>query len=67
MVGENRLSVVDKEFAHFPVSMSNPHCVNFVNDLNSVPLAKVGPAIETPSILSRKTNVEFVQVLAQRR
>lgn len=45
------------------VSMGNPHCVIFVDDLNSVDLPVIGPVIETNSIFPRKTNVEFVQVL----
>lgn len=46
------------------VSMGNPHCVIFVDDLASVDLSQVGPHIETHSYFPRKTNVEFVQVLS---
>ncbi len=45
------------------VSMGNPHCVIFVNDVSTVPLAEIGPAMETHPLFPRKTNVEFVQVL----
>lgn len=45
------------------VSMGNPHCVIFVNDIKSVPLNVWGPKIETHTAFPKKTNVEFVQVL----
>ena len=46
------------------VSMGNPHCVIFVDDITAVDLSAIGPVIETHSLFSRKTNVEFVQVLS---
>ncbi len=49
------------------VSMGNPHCVIFVDDLASVDLAQVGPHVETHSYFPRKTNVEFVQVLSSNK
>lgn len=45
------------------VSMGNPHCVIFVNDLRTIDLAQIGPLIETHSFFPKKTNVEFVEVL----
>lgn len=45
------------------VSMGNPHCVIFVENMNEVLLDKIGPKIETHPLFPRKTNVEFVQVL----
>jgi len=45
------------------VSMGNPHCVIFVDDIGTIDLPVVGPKIETHPIFPRKTNVEFVQVL----
>lgn len=46
------------------VSMGNPHAVIFVPDIHRVALATWGPALETHPFFPRKTNVEFVQVLA---
>ncbi|MGI6092807.1 MAG: diaminopimelate epimerase [Veillonellaceae bacterium] len=45
------------------VSMGNPHCVTFVDDIDTIDLPKFGPLIESNSMFPRKTNVEFVQVL----
>ncbi len=45
------------------VSMGNPHCVTFVSDVNNIPLAQIGPALECHPVFPRKTNVEFVQII----
>jgi diaminopimelate epimerase len=44
------------------VSMGNPHCVIFVDDLASAPVEAWGSAIETDPFFPKRTNVEFVQV-----
>jgi diaminopimelate epimerase len=49
------------------VSMGNPHAVVFVADAESYPVAEVGPLLETHSFFPRRTNAEFVQVLAPDR
>jgi len=46
------------------VSMGNPHCVIFVEDIGKIDLSGIGPFIETHSFFPKKTNVEFVQVLS---
>jgi len=46
------------------VSMGNPHCVIFVDDVVNFPVEEVGPKIEKHPKFPAKTNVEFVQVLA---
>jgi diaminopimelate epimerase len=49
------------------VSMGNPHCVVFFDDLASVPHRILGPLIERDvSHFPAGTNVEFVQVLSER-
>ena len=45
------------------VSMGNPHCVIFVDDVEGAPVEKLGPQIERHPTFPRRTNVEFVQVL----
>jgi diaminopimelate epimerase len=67
VAGEGRqvkktLEVDGKEFSFTAVSMGNPHCVIFVDDLNSIALNEIGPKIETHSYFPKKTNVHFVKV-----
>jgi len=46
------------------VSMGNPHCVTFVDDVAHYPVERVGPIVERHNLFPRRTNVEFVQVVS---
>ncbi len=48
------------------VSMGNPHCVIFVDDVAEVDVPGLGSRIETDPAFPRRTNVEFVQVLSRK-
>jgi len=48
------------------LSVGNPHCVTFVDDVERFPVEKLGPQLEQHSLFPRRTNVEFVQVLNRR-
>ncbi len=43
------------------VSMGNPHCVIFTEDIRSIDLGKAGPICEHDPHFPMKTNTEFVQ------
>jgi diaminopimelate epimerase len=51
----------------FGVSMGNPHCVHFVQDVESLDLASLGPEIEHDPLFPQRTNVEYVELLAPDR
>ncbi|MBC7321085.1 diaminopimelate epimerase [bacterium] len=53
----------DKRFNLTLVSMGNPHAINFVKDVYSIPLRDLGPKIENHPDFPNRTNVEFVQVI----
>lgn len=61
------LRVGDAEYSITCVSMGNPHCIIFVDDLTLVDLSVIGPKIETDPVFPKKTNVEFVQVLNKQK
>ncbi len=44
------------------VSMGNPHAVMFFDDVASLPLAEIGPAVERSPLFPQRTNAHFVQV-----
>jgi diaminopimelate epimerase len=48
------------------VSMGNPHVVLFCQHVRAVPLALVGPPLETHPIFPRRINVHFVEVHSPR-
>jgi diaminopimelate epimerase len=62
---KTKLSSETSEFEITAVSMGNPHCIHFVEDIEQVPVAAWGGMIETHSLFPAKTNVEFVQILAR--
>ncbi len=47
------------------VSMGNPHCVIFVDDVANFPVQVFGPVLENHVLFPAKANIEFVQVLAK--
>jgi len=47
------------------VSMGNPHCVTFVDDVDHYPVEKIGPLIENHPSFPARTNVEFVEVVSR--
>lgn len=59
------LSVAGEDFGVTCVSMGNPHCITFVQDVEGYPLTRIGPKIENHPVFPRKTNVEFVQILSR--
>ena len=71
MIGEDTPTVVgerlkinsEQTFKITCVSMGNPHCITFVDDVQSIPVDKIGPKIENHSLFPEKTNAEFIQVL----
>jgi diaminopimelate epimerase len=58
-----RVEVLGREFRITGVSMGNPHCVIFVDDVASFPLQEFGPAFESHPAFPRRINTEFVQVV----
>ncbi|TWT62538.1 diaminopimelate epimerase [Rubinisphaera italica] len=46
------------------VSMGNPHCVTFVDELTDDLVLKIGPQIEKHEVFPRKINAEFIQVIS---
>ncbi|MEM3733148.1 MAG: diaminopimelate epimerase [Candidatus Bathyarchaeia archaeon] len=57
------IKVGDNVFQATCVSMGNPHCVIFVNNLEKFPVRELGPKIETYPLFPNRMNVEFVEVL----
>jgi len=63
-VVSRQLDVAGQEWAITCVSMGNPHCVVFVDDVDAFPLAQIGPQFENHAVFPRRTNTEFVQVIS---
>jgi diaminopimelate epimerase len=46
------------------VSMGNPHCVVFVEDVDSIPLQSIGPEFEHNPVFPQRINTEFIEVIS---
>ena len=58
--------VFGKQYQFTAVSMGNPHAVIFMEGVDALPIAKVGPAFELHPLFPQRTNTEFAQVLDPR-
>ena len=58
-----KLEVNGKTYAVTCLSVGNPHCVLFVDNVNVFPVREVGPQIENHKAFLKRINVEFVQVI----
>jgi diaminopimelate epimerase len=47
------------------VSMGNPHCVAFAEDVDAFPLGTIGPRVERHPWFPERVNAEFVQVVGR--
>jgi diaminopimelate epimerase len=58
------LEILDRTFEVTCVSMGNPHCVIYVDDLANFPVKRYGYAIENHELFPQRINVEFVEVIS---
>jgi len=56
------LRVGDRDWQVTCVSMGNPHCVTFVDDVTTIPLEVLGPRFEHHPAFPQRVNTEFIQV-----
>lgn len=57
------LEVGGKTWNVTTVSMGNPHCMTFVDDVDTIPLAEIGILFEHHPVFPKRTNTEFVEVV----
>lgn len=57
------IEVADRSWSVTCVSMGNPHCITFVEDVAAVALETVGPQFEHNQAFPQRTNTEFIQVV----
>ncbi len=59
---EDAIDVLNQRMLMTCVSMGNPHAVFFTDDLSSIELEKVGPALENHELFPQRVNAHFVKV-----
>lgn len=66
-VVDRPLAALDRVFNVTCVSMGNPHCVIFVDDVDNFPVEKYGPVLENDKFFPKRANVEFVEVVNRKK
>lgn len=57
------ITVGEKEYRMTCVSMGNPHCVVFMEDVEHLEIEKIGPLFENHKLFPKRINTEFVKVI----
>lgn len=60
---DHPLKVNGEEYHVTCVSMGNPHCVLFMNEVETLPIEKIGPQFENHSMFPERINTEFIHVI----
>ena len=62
-VVDRSVVIGDKNYNITCVSMGNPHCITYVDDVMEIDLNKIGPVFENDSLFPERVNAEFVKVI----
>ena len=65
MIIDQPLQILDRTFAITCLSMGNPHCVIFVDQVDNFPVEHYGKAIENHPMFPSRINVEFVELISR--
>ena len=57
------LNIENKDYEITCVSMGNPHCIVFHNDIDKLDLEKIGPFFENHEMFPERINTEFVEII----
>lgn len=63
MVVDRQIEVGGREYNVTCVSMGNPHCITYMDDVDNLEIEKVGPDFEFNDIFPDRVNTEFVKVI----
>lgn len=63
VVKDYPVSIGDNEYRITCVSMGNPHCVIYVDDVDNLKIEDVGPLFEKNPLFPEQVNTEFVRVI----
>ncbi len=62
-VVSTELIVAEQPWSVTCVSMGNPHCITFVEDVAALDLSRLGPLFEHHAAFPQRTNTEFIEVV----
>lgn len=59
---DEEITIDGKTYKVTCVSMGNPHCITFVDDVKSIEIEKIGPKFEHDAMFPEQVNTEFIHV-----
>jgi len=60
------VKICDKDYKITCLSLGNPHCVVFTDDLDSLNLVEIGPEFETNELFPERVNAGFVKIVDEK-
>ena len=60
------INIENNDYEITCVSMGNPHCVVFRNDIHKLDLEKIGPLFENHEMFPERINTEFVEIIDEK-
>lgn len=63
MVVNEKMDVCGEEYRVTCVSMGNPHCIVYMNNIDNLEIEKIGPKFENHKLFPERINTEFVEVI----
>ena len=66
IVKNKTINIENNDYEITCVSMGNPHCVVFHNDIYNLDLEKIGPLFENHEMFPERINTEFVEIIDEK-
>lgn len=63
VIQDRPITVDGREYGITCVSMGNPHCVTYIDDVDGLDIEHIGPLFENNGIFPDRVNTEFVRVI----
>lgn len=63
IVVKEKIDVCGKEYEITCVSMGNPHCIVYMDNIDDLEIEKIGPKFENHKLFPERINTEFVEVI----
>jgi diaminopimelate epimerase len=66
IIVNEKITVDNKEVGITCVSMGNPHCIIYMDNIDDLEIEKVGPNFENHPMFPERINTEFIQVIDEK-
>lgn len=63
LVVNEKMDVCGKDYNVTCVSMGNPHCIVYMDNIDDLEIEKIGPKFENHKLFPERINTEFVEVI----